>query len=392
MIGQRLRQLRLARGLSLEALAAAIGGVVTKQSLSKYEQGKATPSPVVLNRLAEALQVKAAHLWSEPSIRVEFLAYRKGAALPKGEQARVEGLVAEGLELRVHLQQLLGQENDRSLPMQMFTIERPEDAEMAATQLRQQWQLGLDPIANVTDVLERHSVHVIEIDAAEKFDGISAVAYNRDGRGRSAAVVTRRGVPGERQRLSLAHELGHLALKIPEAVDQEAAAFRFGAAFLAPAALVRQEVGRKRASIQSQELLMLKRQYGMSIQALVRRLRDLEIITESYYRQWCVDINRLGWRKHEPLEMPPEQPQWLRRSVLHAFAEGLISQEAAAAMTGEPLQAEGITLPAVERRSFMKLPLQERRRILAEQAEKLSAHYAQDSEWREMEGGDLVEY
>ena len=190
MIGRRLRQLRLARGLSLEALAAAIGGVVTKQSLSKYEQGKATPSPVVLNRLAEALEVKAAYLWSEPSIRVEFLAYRKGSALLKGEQARVEGLVAEGLETRVHLQQLLGQDNEIPLPVQVFPIEKLEDTEAAATALRNQWQLGLDPIANVTDVLERHSVHVLEIDAAGKFDGISAVAYDESGRKCSAAVVT----------------------------------------------------------------------------------------------------------------------------------------------------------------------------------------------------------
>ena len=137
--------------------------------------------------------------------------------------------------------------------------------------------------------------------------------------------------------------------------------------------------------------MLLKRQYGMSIQALLRRLRDLEIITESYYRQWCVDINRLQWRKHEPLEMPPEQPQWMRRSVLHALAEGLISQEDAAAMTGETMQG-GLALPTIERRSFMKLPLEERRRILAEQAEKLATYYAQDSEWREMEAGDLVEY
>ena len=75
---------------------------------------------------------------------------------------------------------------------------------------------------------------MIEIDAAEKFDGISAVTYDPGGRGHSAAVVTRRGVPGERQRLSLAHELGHLTLKIPEAVDQETAAFRFGVAFWPP--------------------------------------------------------------------------------------------------------------------------------------------------------------
>lgn len=137
--------------------------------------------------------------------------------------------------------------------------------------------------------------------------------------------------------------------------------------------------------------MLLKRQYGMSLQALVRRLYDLEIITESYYRQWCIDINRLQWRKHEPLEMASEQPQWLRRSVLRALAEGLVSQEDAAAMTGETMQGD-LALPIIERRSFMKLPLEERRRILAEQAEKLTTHYAQDSEWREMEAGDLVEY
>jgi len=391
MIGRRLRQLRLARGLSLEALVAAIGGVVTKQSLSKYEQGKATPSPVVLNRLAGALGVKAAYLWSEPTIRVEFVAYRKGSALPKGEQARVEGLVSEGLEARVHLQQLLGQTDEISLPMQMFTVQKLEDTEAAATELRDQWQLGLDPIANVTDVLERHFVHVLEIDVGERFDGISAVAYDDSGQKRSAAVVTRRGVSGERQRLSLAHELGHLVLKISETVDQETAAFRFGAAFLAPATLVRQEVGRKRAFIQSQELMLLKRQYGMSIQALLRRLRDLEIITETYYRQWCVDISRLQWRRREPLEIPPEQPQWMRRAVLHALAERLVSQEDAEAMIGESVQGE-LALPTIERRSFMKLPLEERRRILAEQADKLTTYYAHDSEWRDMEAGDLVEY
>jgi hypothetical protein len=50
-------------------------------------------------------------------------------------------------------------------------------------------------------------------------------------------------------------------------------------------------------------------------------------------------------------------------------------------------------LPVIERRAFMKLPLEERRRLLAEQAGKLADHhYAQDTEWRELEGGDLVEY
>jgi hypothetical protein len=47
-----------------------------------------------------------------------------------------------------------------------------------------------------------------------------------------------------------------------------------------------------------------------------------------------------------------------------------------------------------ERRMFMKLPLDERRRILADQAEQLVRYYEQDSEAKERElwqGGDLVE-
>jgi Zn-dependent peptidase ImmA (M78 family) len=391
MLSQRLRLLRLARGLSLDALAAQMGGIVTKQALSKYEQGKARPSPVVLTKLAAALGVKAAYLWSDPIIEVEFVAYRKGSALPLGEQQRVESLVAERLESRVRLQELLGHTEDVNLPVQALQVNGAEDAEAAAAALREEWDLGADPIANMIDVLEHHFVHVIEIEAGEKFDGISAVVHDQGQRLRAAAVVTRRGIPGERQRLNLAHELGHLTLRVREGEDQERAAFRFGAAFLAPAPVVVQEVGARRAFIQPEELLLLKRRFGMSIQALLYRLHDLHIVTDSYYRQWCIDINRLGWRKREPFEMPPEEPQWMRQGALRALAEGLISREEAEAMIGDRI-ATDVPLPVIERRAFMELPLEERRRLLAEQAARLAEHYAQDTEWREIGEGDIVEY
>src|SRR5712692_7060870 len=104
MIGQRLKQLRLARGLSLEALAAEMGGIVTKQALGKYEQGKTRPSPIVLNTLATALGVQSAYLWSEPTVRMEFIAYRKGSGLLVRDQEAVESLVGQELEDRIHLQ------------------------------------------------------------------------------------------------------------------------------------------------------------------------------------------------------------------------------------------------------------------------------------------------
>jgi len=44
------------------------------------------------------------------------------------------------------------------------------------------------------------------------------------------------------------------------------------------------------------------------------------------------------------------------------------------------------------RREFMKLPLEERRRILAEQAEVMLIHYQDDREWQELQTGDLIDY
>ena len=68
LIGRRLRQLRLARNLSMEALAAEMGGIVTKQAISKYENDRAQPSPTVLTKLASVLGVKATFLFHEPTI------------------------------------------------------------------------------------------------------------------------------------------------------------------------------------------------------------------------------------------------------------------------------------------------------------------------------------
>lgn len=44
------------------------------------------------------------------------------------------------------------------------------------------------------------------------------------------------------------------------------------------------------------------------------------------------------------------------------------------------------------RQEFMQLPLEERRNILAKQAEVMLQHYQEDREWQELEAGDLIDY
>jgi hypothetical protein len=293
----------------------------------------------VLVQLARVLGVKSSALWGESACRVEFVAYRKHSGLGSREQVRVENLVRQALEERVCLQERVhGTREELDFPVRRFVVAALEDAEQAAEEMRELWNLGSDPIGNLVGVLEDRQVQVIEVDAPEKFDGISAFALDEDGRHLGAAVVSRRGVPGDRQRLNLAHELGHTVLEVVEELDEEAAAFRFAGAFLAPRDEFTEEVGTRRRHIDLDELVLLKRKFGMSVQALLRRMRDLDIIHATYYQQWCIDISRMGWRRSEPAPLPPEEPQWLRRTVLRGIAEGALTVEEGKTMLGTNME------------------------------------------------------
>ena len=93
----------------------------------------------------------------------------------------------------------------------------------------------------------------------------------------------------------------------------------------------------------------------------------------------------------EPDPLTPEQPQWFPRTVLRALSEGLLSQEEAERMLGEKVTME-TPLSLVERRALLKLPLEERRRVIARQAEKMAAYYEQNQDWKDLMEGDLVDY
>ena len=391
MLEERLRRFRVVRGMSLKDLAAAIEGSVSAQTLLKYERGELQPTAATLNQIASVLGVKSAQLWGEPPCHVEWIAFRKRARLGKREQERIQSFVAEEFEKRVQLQEQIDEGNTVELPVLKATVRNLDDAEEAAISLRDTLKLGIDPIANLIDVLEDHYIHIIEVAADEAFDGISALARDSDDKPLAAAIATRSGVPGDRQRLNIAHELGHLILELCEDVDPEKAAFRFGAAFLAPAEQLRRDVGGKRSRIQRKELFYLKRRYGMSIQAMLFRLRDLRIITNAYYKNWCIQVNKFGWKKHEPIEIPSEKPSRFYQQVLRALSEELITEMEAEQLLNRPMESSA-NQSLSERRQFLKLPKKERDRILREQAEEMADFYEHDTEWREWEGGPIVEY
>jgi Zn-dependent peptidase ImmA (M78 family) len=115
-------------------------------------------------------------------------------------------------------------------------------------------------------------------------------------------------------------------LENTKSIDQEKAAYRFAGAFFAPDEVATRELGSKRTKISLYELKNLREKYGMSMQAWVYRLQDLQIISDSFAVQIFTDFRQRGMQKKEignPL--PVEAPKRFERLVIQAVEEGLIS-------------------------------------------------------------------
>ena len=134
----------------------------------------------------------------------------------------------------------------------------------------------------------------------------------------------------ERQRFTIAHELGHLVLSIPSDVPEEKACNRFAGAFLAPEEELVREVGRRRLNFGFAELVEIKLMFGVSAASLVVRMRELGIITQSTLQDIFSGIGS-SWRTDEPCPLEREEiPTRFRRLCLRALAESEISESKAA--------------------------------------------------------------
>ena len=118
---------------------------------------------------------------------------------------------------------------------------------------------------------------------------------------------------------------------------------------------------------------------------------ELDIINSSYCKNWCIEINKKNWKKHEPAEMKPEKPIWLRQNILRAISEGIITQEEANGLLDEEIKIKK-PRSLKEKQGFIRLSLEERRRILAKQAEKIADVYEYGPDAEDFQGGDIVDY
>ena len=178
MVGQRIKQARIAAGLSLRQLADETDNYVSAQVIHKYELGKSAPGSDVLLRLAKALGVKVEFFFrpATSSATLSTPAFRKRSKTPAKELKSIRGKAKEWIEKYLELESLF--------PANRFTpFRRPKEGgsvirhldeiEEFAASLRKQWMLGTDPIEKLVEVLEEWLVLKIrDRDVIPEVDGV----------------------------------------------------------------------------------------------------------------------------------------------------------------------------------------------------------------------------
>jgi Zn-dependent peptidase ImmA (M78 family) len=339
MIGSRLKLAREAAGLSLRELEARIDELVSAQAIGKYERDEMMPSSTVLLALAKALSVSPDYLLSKREVALSDVDFRRHSAAGEKEQRAVEAIVLDHAERYLQIEELLpdAARKWQAPKGEEFFIHQPEDAETAAERLRTIWELGIGPINSMVELLEEKGVKVVSIPMPESVSGSKAFAKQGD-RDAAALMVINSEHNGERQRFTLAHELGHLVLRFDNVLmpkQQEKAADRFAGAFLITQELLRRHLGKYRTTIQMPELLHLKRIFKVSIASLVVRCGQLGILTQAAYRRLWSFLKAHGMADFgaaEPYPLPREQPTRMKRLCLRAIGEGVISESKAMAL------------------------------------------------------------
>lgn len=343
---RRLRLARETRMMTRTALALAAG--VTPAAVSQFERGDARPVPQTLLRLGGALAfpVMFFAVSAVPSSREAmpgeehhdqgyFRSLRSIAVADRRRALALSHLIHDLADRLSHTVRL----PDRDIPHHAVHAEAdPASAEDRADEIRAAWGIPPGPIPNVVLEMERRGVVCAryhagthDVDAfSVPFPDLPVVVLGDDKAKR------------DRERFSAAHELGHLVMHDTRDAGSKAIedqANRFAAAFLMPAADIRTELP---ATASWRELVILKKRWGASIGALLRRSRTLDVMSEATYLQALRYMSGRGWRVDEPGDLGAgEAPRLLSLAASAAQQAGL-TIGALASETGwpEPMIAE----------------------------------------------------
>jgi Zn-dependent peptidase ImmA (M78 family)/transcriptional regulator with XRE-family HTH domain len=336
MFGHRIQRARKALGLSLRDLAEQVA--LSHAAIKKYEDNEVIPASDMLIKLANALHVKVEYFFRPERFTLANIQYRKHADMPERHLEEITARILDQIERRVELESLFPSSPIQEFSLASKKINNYDDIETVVNQIRNHWNLGLEPLPDLIDIFEEHGIKVFEIDNQQfpKFDGLSARINN------IPIIVIGNQWPGDRQRFTLAHELGHLALSgsFSPSLDEEKCCNHFAGAFLLPKEALISLLGQHRNYIEPRELALLKQEFGISMLSILRRAEDTEIISRPLYLQLRAEFNERGWSKQEPGEQyPKQQTHIFEQMIFHALAEEYIGESKAVELMDIPLES-----------------------------------------------------
>ncbi len=230
-VGLRVRAARRRAGLDAAALAEQVG--LTRDKLSKIENGRRRVAPRELPALAQALHVPLSTLLGATDTARPALALAHRVAATALESA-TSGARARAIEI-LQAEARLGKYSElppRQLSPGGAAIEQLVATEFATTprtapeaqrqgrvlaeEVRRILELGIAEIGDLPGLVEMHFAADVALSPlGEGSDGLCAHE------GEAALLVVNTDYPTGRTRFTLAHELGHHLLRDPRDVIEE---------------------------------------------------------------------------------------------------------------------------------------------------------------------------
>jgi len=320
---ERLKAARKMSGFSMEQLAATANIKISKQSISKYENNKMKPDSSVIIAFANALNVSVDYFFRPNQITLSRIEFRKKSTLSQKKQDMINYITIDFLERYFEIESLLNIEPIFKNPVHQNKVKTIEDLENASNYLRKQWGVGDGCIAHLIELIEEKNIKVCEVNLDSKFDAFSAMVKG------IPVISLQSNVDLVRKRFNIAHELGHILLdfsEFQEDMNEEKACHRFAGSLLLPKEVMFDALGKSRKKITMWELKKMKGLYGISIQAIMKRAKDLGIIKENTYTGFNIYMNKMGLRFNEPGDYKgKEKANRFEQLVYKALAEDIIS-------------------------------------------------------------------
>jgi len=340
-INERLKSARILKGLSLQDLANKLNNTISRQALHKYEKGIVNPDQDMLKRLAEELDVSIDYFFIEiSSLNIGKIEFRKLHILPSKDELQIIETTKELLVRYLEIENVLGVNISFQNPLQPFErVQNYSDVTAAAMKVREIWNMGIDPISNVIDLLEDNGIKIVKVKTSELIDGfqtwvnadIPVIGYNEE-----------KANKPDRIRFTLLHELCHLLLgdNFGDASESQIEKYcnHFAGVMLIPEKALKKELGEHRNNIIIQELGAIKRQYGISMQAILMRIKICNILNDHAVKQIFNAFKLMGWNINEPYDFHGfEQSNRMQQLIYRAFAEGLLTSGKASELNDQKL-------------------------------------------------------